>query len=171
MENIPEELHITGETFLCRHSVLPFALLRGRNCSLPVGRLAGSQEGKRVWRRRGDANARRAVGPGGGGREGDWRTCQKSEMASHHVKGRAPEEPPITADRRRGPLSWCGGVQTSIWPGLAVYTYSENGRQGKELPLLFHCVCIVVECCTKRSSSTTHHTPLVTTRGGFLLPQ
>ena len=37
------------------------------------------------------------------------------------------------------------GTSLGIWPGLEVYSYSENGRQGKEFPLLFHCVCIVVE--------------------------
>ena len=30
-----------------------------------------------------------------------------------------------------------------IWPGLEVYSRSENGRQGKEFPLLFHCVCVI----------------------------
>ena len=40
---------------------------------------------------------------------------------------------------------WHHERAADIWPGLEVYSYLENGRHGKEFPLLFHCVCIVVE--------------------------
>ena len=56
------------ETFLCRHSVLPFALLRGRTRSLPVGRLAGSQEG----RERGLGRHQGAPCAGGGASRPEW---------------------------------------------------------------------------------------------------
>ena len=54
--------------FLCRHSVLPFALLRGRTRSLPVGRLAGSQEG----RERGAGATPRAPCAGEGASRPEW---------------------------------------------------------------------------------------------------
>ena len=43
------------------------------------------------------------------------------------------------------------------------YSYSENGRQGKEFPLLFHCMYVVGALCTRRCLHH-HHTPLATTR-------
>ena len=53
------------------------------------------------------------------------------------------------------------------WSGLEVHVYSENERQGKEFPLLFHCMYVVGALCTRRCLHH-HHTPLATTRG-FLL--
>lgn len=87
--------------FLCRHSVLPFALLRGRTRSLPVGRLAGSQEGRR---RRAGATPRAPCAGEGASRpewEGEGRMAYMPEVrnglptcravlsgASHHGRRR-----------------------------------------------------------------------------------
>ena len=57
-----------------------------------------------------------------------------------------------------------------IWPGMEVYSYSENGRQGKEFPLLFHCVCVIGVLYSEHQAQLLpapppHTTVVLTTRG------